>query len=162
MALSAAVVVFFLLRQESVTNSPVEVANELYSVTRVIDGDTIVAEIGGESETVRLIGIDAPETTGTKPQCFGTEATDEAKAVLTGKKIRLEGDTQSGNRDQYDRLLRYVFLEDGTNFNKLMISEGFAREYTFKGLPYRYLSEFEQAQKDAKTAKRGLWTACVK
>lgn len=130
----------------------------LYSVISVIDGDTIKVTINGQQETLRLIGIDSPETVDPrKPvQCFGKEASAKAKSLLTGKSVSLESDPTQGERDKYQRLLRYVFLEDGTSFNKLMISEGFAHEYTYD-TPYKYQSEFKQAQKDAETNKTGLW-----
>ncbi|MCK5085452.1 thermonuclease family protein, partial [Candidatus Parcubacteria bacterium] len=81
---------------------------------------------------------------------------NKAKEILTGKSFRLEADNIVGQRDKYGRLLRYLFLEDGTNFNKMMINEGYAYEYTFD-LPYEYQDEFKQAEKDAREAKVGLW-----
>lgn len=132
----------------------------LYTVTAVIDGDTIKVALGNEQETLRLIGIDTPETVDPrKPvQCFGKEASAKAKLLLSGKSVRLESDSTQGERDKYHRLLRYVFLEDGTSFNKLMISEGYAHEYTYN-TPYKYQAEFKQAQKEAEANKRGLWAA---
>lgn len=137
---------------------------ETFKVIKVIDGDTINVEINEKVETLRLIGIDSPETVDPrKPvQCFGKEASAKAKSLLSGKSVRLESDPTQGERDKYQRLLRYVFLEDGTNFNKLMISEGYAHEYTYN-IPYKYQSEFKQAQKEAGENKRGLWAdnACL-
>lgn len=129
-----------------------------FEVLRVVDGDTIEVEINGKKETVRLIGIDSPEIVDPrKPvQCFGKEASDKAKEILNNQFITLEKDETQGERDKYGRLLRYVILADGTNFNKLMIREGFAHEYTYK-IPYRYQSEFKQAEKEAREARRGLW-----
>ena len=140
------------------------VQSNLYPVSSVIDGDTIQIIIDGKKETLRLIGIDTPETVDPrKPvQCFGKEASAKAKSLLFGKSIRLEADPTQGERDKYQRLLRYVFLEDGTNFNKLMISEGYAYEYTYN-IPYKYQSVFKQAQREAETSKIGLWAdnACL-
>ncbi len=118
----------------------------------------VVEFIDGKKETLRLIGIDTPETVDPrKPvQCFGKEASAKAKSLLSGKSVRLEADPTQGERDKYQRLLRYVFLEDGTNFDKLMISEGYAHEYTYN-TPYKYQSEFKQAQKEAEASKVGLW-----
>jgi micrococcal nuclease len=131
---------------------------KFYSVIRVIDGDTFVVDIDGKKETVRLIGINSPEVNDPrKPvECFGREASNKAKEILTGKKVRLEIDPTQGDRDKYGRLLRYVFLEDGTNFNQLMIEQGYAFEYTYH-FPYRYQKEFKQAQKKAEAEGRGLW-----
>lgn len=132
--------------------------SNFYTVSSVIDGDTIKVVIDNQQEALRLIGIDSPETVDPrKPvQCFGKEASVKAKSLLSGKSVRLESDPTQGERDRYQRLLRYVFLEDGTNFNKLMISEGFAHEYTYN-VPYKYQAEFKQEQKEAEVNKRGLW-----
>jgi micrococcal nuclease len=131
---------------------------KFYSVIRVVDGDTLVVDIDGKNETVRLIGINSPEVNDPrKPvECFGREASNKAKEILTGKKVRLEIDSTQGDRDKYGRLLRYVFLEDGTNFNQLMIEQGYAFEYTYH-FPYRYQKEFKQAQKKAEEEGKGLW-----
>lgn len=128
------------------------------AVVRVIDGDTIVVEIGGVDTTVRLIGIDTPETVDPrKPvQCFGREASAKARSLLEGARVRLEYDDTQGAHDKYGRLLAYVFLADGIHFNEYMIREGYAHEYTY-ALPYRYQSEFKAAEEDARTQKRGLW-----
>lgn len=146
--------------------TPVETPKkELYNVVKVIDGDTINIEINGKTETVRLIGIDAPETVDprTPVQCYGREASDKAKEILTGKNVALEPDPTQGERDTYGRLLRFVFLENGTNFNKLMISEGYAHEYTYQNNPYKYQEEFKSAERIAREGKRGLWAddACI-
>lgn len=141
------------------TSSPAPTTQSgLYTVSSVIDGDTIQVIIDNKKETLRLIGIDTPETVDPrKPvQCFGKEASAKAKSLLSGKSVRLEADPTQGERDKYQRLLRYVFLEDGTNFNKLMISEGYAHEYTYN-TPYKYQSEFKMAQKEAEASKVGLW-----
>lgn len=134
----------------------------LAKVSKVIDGDTIKVLIEGKEETIRLIGIDSPEILDErKPvQCFGKEASNKAKEVLTGKTIILESDPTQRDRDEYGRLLRYVFLENGTNFDEFMLNEGYAREYTFKGNFYKYQSEFIQAQKKAKRENKGLWESC--
>jgi len=129
-----------------------------YEVVRVVDGDTVDVSMDGKVERLRLIGINTPETVDPrKPvECFGKEASNKAKDILSGKKVFLENDSSQGERDKYDRLLRYVFLEDGTSFNSLMIKEGYAYEYTYD-LPYKYQAEFKQAQKEAETSRAGLW-----
>jgi micrococcal nuclease len=132
--------------------------SEMFPVTRVVDGDTVAIDMDGISETLRLIGINTPETVDPrKPvECFGVEASNKAKAVLTGQEVSIETDTSQGERDKYGRLLAYVFLKDGTNFNRLMIEEGYAYEYTYN-LPYKYQSEFKEAQREAQTNNIGLW-----
>lgn len=128
---------------------------ELYQVTKVVDGDTIAVDIAGKSETIRLIGIDTPESSPT--QCYAKEATEKARALLESKKVMLEADTSQGERDKYNRLLRYVLLENGDNFNKLMLNEGYAREYTYN-IAYKYQDDFKTTEKGAKEAKKGLWS----
>lgn len=131
----------------------------LYNVVKVVDGDTVaVSDTNGKEEVLRLIGINTPETVDPrKPvECFGKEASNKSKEILTGKKVSLESDGTQGERDKYNRLLRYVFLEDGTNFNKLMIEEGYAYEYTYN-TPYKYQEEYKVAQKSAREQKKGLW-----
>lgn len=130
-----------------------------YSVVKVVDGDTIDVSINGETKRLRLIGINTPETVDprTAVQCFGKEASDKAKELLTGKKVSLEADSTQGELDKYSRLLRYVFLEDGTNFNLYMIREGYAYEYTYS-TPYKYQTEFKAAQVYAKANNKGLWS----
>jgi micrococcal nuclease len=134
--------------------------SNLYEVIEVVDGDTIKVSIDGKTETLRLIGIDTPETKDPrKPiQCFGQEASSNAKTLLEGKKVRLERDDSQSDRDKYDRLLRYVYLEDGTSYNKQIIADGYAHEYTYD-LPYKYQAEFKQAQKDAEASDKGLWSS---
>lgn len=131
---------------------------EKYKVLHVVDGDTLSVEIDGKKEVLRLIGINTPETVDPRRpvECFGTEASKKAKEILSGKMVMLEKDETQGELDRYNRLLRYVYLEDGTSFNKLMIEEGYAYEYTYN-TPYRYQTEFKAAQQLAEKEKRGLW-----
>jgi len=145
--------------QKSLKNNQIISKRETALVSRVVDGDTIKVLIQNKEDTVRLIGIDAPETVDPKKptQCFGKEASDKAKEMLSGKSIILESESTQDNRDEYGRLLRYVFLRDGTNFDKFMISEGYAREYTFKGKAYKYQLEFIQTEEKTKIEKKGLW-----
>jgi micrococcal nuclease len=147
----------------SPAKNPVPALRETAIVSYVIDGDTIKVLMNGREDTIRLIGIDAPETVDpNKPvQCFGKEASAKAKEILDNKTIILESDPTQGERDKYGRLLRYVFLQDGTNFDKFMISEGFAYEYTYQNNHYKYVEEFKNAQDQAKENKKGLWSYCL-
>lgn len=151
--------------QDSASGAVPENPYETYfPVIKVVDGDTITVNVNGKNETVRLIGLDTPETVDPrKPvQCFGEQASEKAKELLTGKSVRIEMDPSQGERDKYGRLLAYVFLEDGTLFNKLIIKEGFGHEYTYN-LPYKYREEFTEAEKTARKEKKGLWApqACT-
>ena len=113
---------------------------------------------GGKTETIRLIGIDTPETVHpSKPvECFGVEASNKAKQLLSGKTVSLETDASQGTRDRYGRLLGYIILSDGTNFNKLMIEQGYAYEYTYS-TAYKYQTTFKSAEQYARTNGIGLW-----
>jgi endonuclease YncB( thermonuclease family) len=150
------------LEEESATTSEEVIEGEpepeTYEVIKVVDGDTIAIRMNGKSETLRLIGIDTPETVDTRVevQCFGKESSDKLKSLLDGKKVRLEMDVGEGERDKYKRLLAYVFREDGLFVNKYMIEEGYAYEYTYD-TDYKYQKEFKAAQARAKTGEKGLW-----
>ncbi len=141
-----------------------------YRVVKVVDGDTVAIDIDGRSTTLRLIGLDTPETVDprTTVQCFGKEASDEAKRLLTGTSVRLEYDSSQGTLDKYNRTLAYIYMEDlpaqagGISFNEYMIAEGFGHEYTY-GTPYAYQTEFKAAEASARAQKKGLWAenACT-
>lgn len=133
--------------------------SNLVSVVKVVDGDTIDVDLDGKTERLRLIGIDTPETVDPRKiiQCFGIEASNKSKEILTGNQVRLEADSSQGERDKYNRLLRYVFLEDGTNFNQLMIKQGYAHEYTYD-TDYKYQQEFKDAENYARQNRLGLWS----
>ena len=133
-------------------------SSSLYKVVKVVDGDTIDVDINGKVTRLRLIGMDTPEVVDPrKPvQCFGREASAKAKELLIGQSVGLESDLSQGELDKYGRTLRYVYLADGRSFNKLMIDEGYAHEYTYD-LPYKYQAEYKKAQKGAETSKKGLW-----
>jgi micrococcal nuclease len=129
-----------------------------YPIDRVVDGDTIRVLIDNLSVVVRLIGVDTPESVHPTKQveCFGLEASSIAKEKLAGQKVALEIDPTQGDKDKYGRLLRYVLLLDGQNFNKWLIAEGYAYEYTYQ-LPYKYQKEFKDAQISAQQNLLGLW-----
>lgn len=131
-----------------------------YSIVSVVDGDTAKVNIDGKTVTLRLIGLDTPETVDPrKPvQCFGVEASNKAKELLSGKKVKIEKDSTQGELDKYGRTLAYIYLEDGLFYNKYMIEQGYAHEYTYD-LPYKYQTEFKNAQKEAQSKKLGLWSS---
>lgn len=139
----------------SATNSTMQ-DGELYQVDSVTDGDTIKVQAGSKVETIRFIGIDTPEVYG-GAECYGKEASSRMKQLAEGKRVRLEVDPSQGDIDRYNRLLRFVFTEDGQNIGEVMLREGYAREYTYNK-PYRYLDEFIQAESDAKEQQLGLWS----
>lgn len=130
-----------------------------YSVTEVVDGDTVKVNINGTIETLRLIGLDTPETVDPRKevQCFGKEASNKGKELLNGKKVRLEKDSTQGDKDKYGRTLAYIYTEGGIFYNKYMIEQGYAHEYTYN-TAYKHQAEFKQAQKNAEANKVGLWS----
>ncbi len=132
----------------------------LAQVTHVVDGDTIDVLIGGQKETVRFIGMDTPETHDPrKPvQCFGEAAAAHTKTLLEGKNVRLEPDPADSDRDKYHRLLRYVYLPDGTLVNAALIHDGYAFAYTI--FPFTKLDDFRTLEADARQNNRGLWAGC--
>ncbi len=129
-------------------------AAEPVAVASVIDGDTIKVHIDDDIESVRLVGIDAPETFN----CYGDEAKQALTSILEGQKVRLEKDELQGDRDKYDRLLRFVFLEDGTPVSEKLLRDGLVFEKLFTSKPHKYHDAFVKAQEEAKSAQRGLWS----
>lgn len=131
-------------------------------VTRVVDGDTAIILIDGVSEKVRLIGVDTPETVDPRKavQCFGKEASELTKSLLLNASVVLEADSTQGNRDKYGRLLRYIFLTDGTFVNKKIVADGYGYEYTYR-IPYKYQVEFKAAERSARETQKGLWASGV-
>ena len=123
---------------------------------RVVDGDTLKVWITDEIQTVRLIGVDTPETVHpTKEvQRGGKEASAFAQAMLDRKTVRLEADTEGDLVDRYDRLLRYVYL-DGKNFNARLIREGYA--VAIRSFPYSRKAEFLRLEALARKERRGIW-----
>lgn len=127
------------------------------TVTRVVDGDTVeVTTAAGVTEKVRLIGVDTPETVhpekGVEPG--GPEASAFTKERLTGQTVQLELDAEE--RDQYGRMLAYVYTANGAMFNAVLADEGHARMATFPP-NVRYVEVFRALQADAEAAGRGLW-----
>ena len=148
--------------QSSVASSTIS-TSEWYPVEKIVDGDTIDVLVNGKKVRVRLIGLDTPEIVDPrKPvQCFGKEASDEAKKILTGVSVHLETDPSQDLYDKYDRLLAYVYApanskQEGILVNEYMIAEGYGHEYTYD-LPYKYQKEFRAAEDSARTQKKGLW-----
>lgn len=150
------------LSVEKAASSTTIASTTLYAVVKVVDGDTIHVDIEGKNETVRLIGINTPETVDPRRpvECFGKQASDKAKEILSGRRVRIETDSSQDVRDKYGRLLGYIYRDDGLFLNKFMITEGYAYEYTYR-LPYKYQTEFKAAQKSAEAAEKGLWAPGV-
>ena len=136
-------------------------SSETATVTRVVDGDTLVVSIAGREERVRLIGVDTPETVHPqKPvEYFGKEASAFTKRIAEGQSVRLEGDPQNTDRDKYHRLLRYVYLPDGRLLNAEIIRQGYGFAYT--RFPFSKMEEFRALELEAREANRGLWAEAL-
>ena len=128
-------------------------------VIQVVDGDTIVVALpGGRSDTVRLLGVDTPETHHpTKGvECFGPEAAAYTAARLTGRIVELEGDVEP--RDRYGRRLAYVRVSD-RDFSEELLRRGLARFLVID--PNRaHARALLTAELAARRAMRGLWEVC--
>jgi len=138
-------------------------------VARVVDGDMIEARIGGETEDVRLIGVDTPETVkpGAPVECYGPQASRFTHQLLEGKRVRLVFGEE--RRDAYDRLLAYAYLDpaveahapDRPRFvNATLVRRGLAHALTIPPND-RFASFFERLELRAARAGRGLWGACL-
>lgn len=129
-------------------------------VTKVIDGDTIDLENG---KTVRFIGMDTPETVDPRRPvgCFGKEASNETKKLLSGKVVILQKDVSE--EDKYGRLLRYIYLplDNGQILfvDDYLVREGFARVLTYPP-DVKYDGQLREAERQAKVNKKGLWGKC--
>lgn len=121
-------------------------------VTKVIDGDTIIVESVG---TVRLIGVDTPETVHPKKpvEALGEEASRFTRSLVLGQVVRLEYDAR--RRDRYGRTLAYVYPPDGRLLNAEIIRRGYGHAYT--AFPFRFLDEFRKHEQSAREAEVGLW-----
>ncbi len=130
-------------------------------VVRVVDGDTVAVDLAGSTVTVRLIGIDTPETVAPRRpvECYGPEASARLKALLpAGTPVRLWRDMEP--RDRYDRVLAYLQRRaDGLFVNAEQVRSGYAIAKAFP--PNTALrATFEQAEDRARAAGLGLWGRC--
>lgn len=147
----------------SVLGTEASKSGELYTVTRVIDGDTIEVQKDRKQWKVRYVGVDTPETVDPRRGvgCFGHEASDENKKLVEGKEVLLEKDVSE--TDKFGRLLRFVYLKDdeattsGYLFvNDFLVREGYAKVATYPP-DVKFVQEFLAAQKEAEANQRGLW-----
>lgn len=130
-----------------------------YEVTSITDGDTIKVLIENKTETIRLANIDTPESVDPRRpvECMGKEASQKMTELVSGKRVYLELDETQGDKDQYNRLLRFVFLEDGTDVGLEMIKIGYAQSSPYGNSPHKYLEAYTTAQAEAETNELGLW-----
>ena len=163
MARSRAVVVVTVLAAASVLGwwfgDQRRAADQPYRVVQVLDGDTIVVRrTDAPDETIRLLGVDTPETHHpTKPvQCYGPEAAAYSASRLFGQVVRLEDDVE--RHDIYARRLAYVYL-DGHNFERELLRKGYARLLVIEP-NHAHAREMLDDELDARTRGVGLWGEC--
>lgn len=142
---------------------------ETAKVVHVVDGDTADVRITqitpgpgaghttpGKVYRVRFLGIDTPESVkpGMPVQCFATAASGATKALIEGAVVRLVKDVEE--TDQYDRILRYVYLGDEM-VNARLVVNGYARLLTYPP-NVRHADLFLALERDARSHDRGLWS----
>lgn len=127
-----------------------EVTGDLATVTRIIDGDTIEVEINGETYRVRYIGMDTPE----EGDDFYDQATEANSQLVEGQTVLLVKDVSE--TDRFGRLLRYVYLQDGTFVNAELVKQGFALAATFPP-DVAFQDLFVALQQEARDEGNGLW-----
>ena len=154
----------FFARQNGLIQQTSQTAQQhqpgLYSINHFTDGDTIAVNMNGKVEKVRFVGVDTPEThkPNTPVQCYGPAAAAYTKNLIGNKQVRLVSDSLSTDRDRYDRLLRYVYLPDGTNVNEQLIINGYAFYYPY--FPFSKSDLFAADQQTAMAAHKGIWGNC--
>ena len=120
-------------------------------VTYVYDGDTVEVEMNGRRYKVRYIGVDTPEI----DQFYYEEASAQNRKLVDNERVILVRDVS--DTDQYDRLLRYIYLTDGTFINAELLEGGYGRTINIEP-DTRYEDEFAKLQQDAKDNGRGVWS----
>ncbi len=134
----------------------------VFLVSRIIDGDTIEVtdESGGGVVTVRILGIDSPESRDprTSIQCWAGQSTSYAEDTLSAQRVTLRSDPTQDVVDAYQRVLAYVLLPDGRNFSVESAGAGASRAYTYE-TPVQSAPEIEAAEAAATQAGLGLWGA---
>jgi micrococcal nuclease len=145
-------------------------------VVDVVDGDTLKVRLGGEVETVRLLGIDTPETRrpGAPVECGGPEATSEMLALAfsrprdrdgdglfdgeggRGIDVTVRTDPTQDERDRFDRLLAYI----EPSLQRRMLESGWAEVYVYERNPFQRVARFRAAERAARQAGRGVWGRC--
>lgn len=133
--------------------------NDFYQVVSVTDGDTIKVKVNDKVETVRIANINTPESVDPRRpvECMGKEASQKMLEIVSDKKVKLETDQTQKDKDRYGRLIRFVFLEDGTDVGLKLIQLGFAQSSPYGETPHKYLENYKTAQDEAQKNQVGLW-----
>ena len=128
-------------------------SNSELQVTRVIDGDTVVGYIDGEQETVRLIGVNAPETGA----CYALQAKKMLAHMTLGNTLKVE--TERDKRDNYGRLLLNIYRDDGRLINEVLVSEGVAVQMAVAP-NNKHINTLHKAEVEASRYGLGLHSRC--
>lgn len=150
----------------------VEPDTETSRVVDVVDGDTVDVRVDGETETIRLVGVDTPETSGAvSPSEFGFEDTPSVRACLRseaieatqyveqrveGQQVTLTADPNTDNRGSFGRLLRYVSVSNQSTVNQELVEQGYARVYTASDFSNK--GAYLAAEQEAREAGRNVWS----
>ena len=126
------------------------VAGETAVVTHIVDGDTIDVRLNGQNFRVRYIGMDTPE----RGDFFYDEATEANRRLVAEQRVTMVKDVSE--TDRYGRLLRYIYLEDGTFVNAELVRQGYARVATFPP-DVRFQELYITLEREARETGRGLW-----
>ncbi len=133
------------------------------TVTSVVDGDTLHAQMAsdGQDVTVRIIGIDTPETRkpGTPIECGGKEASSAMTDLAQGHAMNLVTDPTQDLVDRYGRSLFYVDRTDGLDLGLEMIRRGWTKAYVYNQ-DFARLPAYLQAESDANADQVGVWGGC--
>jgi micrococcal nuclease len=132
-------------------------------IERVVDGDTLRVLVGGRSRSVRLLGIDTPEThrPGTPIECGGPQASAYMETLAPpGTRVALIADPGQDRVDRYGRLLAYVRLPSGRLVEEAQLEAGWATVYVYGGKPVSLYPRFRREQDAARVRHRGVWGAC--
>ncbi len=132
-----------------------------FKVVEVVDGDTVIIDLNGTETTIRLIGVDTPETVhpDEEKNCvFGETASEYLKSRLEGEYIDIEYDNKT--KDSYGRTLAYVYIGNEM-LNETIIKNGYGVYYYFPDDTHRYDDRFIKAQKYAQENFLGMWDNSV-
>lgn len=132
-------------------------------VVRAVDGDTLKVSVGGRLQSVRVLGIDTPEThrPGTPIECGGPEASAAMASLVRGRPlVRLERDRTQARVDRYGRLLAYVRLPDGRSVGSEQVRAGWAMAYVYGGRPVARYGALRRLEASARAGRRGVWGLC--
>lgn len=155
----------FLDKKQNTTNK-----KDVVTITKIVDGDTFGVIFQGKNEKIRLIGVDTPESRKNKKAFkdskrskedvnkiveLGKRAKEFVKSLVkVGDNLKIEFDVRE--RDQYGRLLVYLYLKDGKMLNNFLIEEGYAAPLTYPP-NVKYEDMFRNSYRAARENKKGLW-----